>query len=168
MSIKLDSLTERYAVRRLTRDDLPALLALCRTNPLYYQHMHLQPTLENLAEALTALPPGKAAADKYFVGFWQGEKLAAILDLITGYPAPTTAFFGWFMLDAAYQGAGEGSRLLQELLRGLRAAGFQRVRLAYIKGNPQSEHFWRKNAFFPTGEEPAAERYTMVVLQRLL
>ncbi len=38
---------------------------------------------------MTALPPGKAMEDKWFVGFYDGDCLIAVMDLILNYPPPT-------------------------------------------------------------------------------
>lgn len=165
MSLPIETFSSRYAVRRLTAADLADMLALCRGNPLYYRYMKTEPTLANLAETLTALPPGTTEEQKNICGYYQGERLLAILDLIEGYPDAETAFLGWLIVDREAQGAGLGSALTAELFAALRPA-FRRVRLGYVKGNPQSEHFWRKNDFLPTGEERAGEDYTVVVMQR--
>lgn len=168
MPLMFESFSSRCQIRRLTEEDLPQLLELARSNPVYYEHMHLQPTLENLREDLTALPQNreKTLDDKYFLGYYQKERLLAVLDLIAGYPTEDTAFIGWFMVEKAAQGSGLGTALIEELLDALGAAGFRHVRLGRVKGNPESEGFWRKNRFLPTGAETDAGAYTIVVLQR--
>lgn len=143
-----------YAVRPLTQADLPDMLTLCRGNPLYYRHMGFDPSLENLARDLTALPPGKAPADKTFAGLYEPQtgRLAALLDLIAGYPAPGAVYIGWFILDRSLQGRGEGSALIRRLLAGLAAQGVRSVHLGVIKSNPQALHFWQKNGFCPAAD----------------
>lgn len=138
-----------YTVRPLTEKDLPAMLALCRGNPLYYRHMGFAPSLENLARDLTALPPGKTPADKAFVGLYEPQtgRLAALLDLIAGYPAPDAVYIGWFILDPSRQGRGEGTALVGRLLAGLAGMGFCSAHLGVMKSNPQALHFWQKNGF---------------------
>ena len=122
--LALEVLTTGYVLRPVTEAELPALLALCRSNPQYYRHCPPQPSLEGLARDLAALPPGKTAEDKYYLGYFDDARLIAALDLITGYPSPDTAFIGFFMLDASAQGCGLGSRLVSELFDGLAAQGF--------------------------------------------
>lgn len=168
MRLPIEQISARYAVRPLEEADLPAILALCQGNPTYYEHMHLQPTLENLAESMTALPPRKTPEDKYFFGCFQEGRLLAVLDLITAYPNPETAFLGWFILDKTHQGAGNGTALISELLDFLRAHGFRYLRLGYVKGNPESEEFWYRNQFAPTGIETDGGGYTIVVMQKEL
>lgn len=96
---------------------------------------------------MQALPPEKTAADKYYVGYFDSGGLAAVLDLILGYPQEGTALIGFFMVDAARQGTGLGSRLVSEAAACLRAAGLSRLRLGVDRGNPQSFAFWTKNGF---------------------
>lgn len=166
--LPMENISARYAVRPLTAADMPDLLVLARGNPLYYEHMHTRPTLGNLTRDLTALPPRKTLDDKYFLGYYQGDRLTAALDLITGYPDRSTAFIGWFILDPSVQGQGEGTALIGELLAFLKDRGFSSVRLGRVKGNPQSKRFWEKNGFAPTGVETDGGGYTIVVMRREL
>ena len=72
MRLDINAFFPGYRVSPLGEADLAAALALCQSTPLYYRHFGIQPTLENLREHLTALPPGKALEDKFFLGLWQG------------------------------------------------------------------------------------------------
>lgn len=167
MALSFSSLSSHYAVKRLSEEDLPDVLSLCKGNPTYYAHMKTAPTLENLREVLSALPEGRTMDHKYFVGFYEGGRLAAILDLITGWPNRDTAFIGWFMVHKDFQGAGTGSAIIGGVLTALKEH-FAYARLGYVKGNRQSAGFWLKNQFLPTGEESEREDYTVVLMQRML
>ena len=125
--------------RTLTEADLPSVLALCESNPRYYQHFGEPPTLENLAGSMRALPPGCTPSQKSFLGFFDADELAAILDLVRGYPDEGCAYVGLFMVAASRQGRGLGTTLVEHVLDGLRGQGFSRVRLAYIEGNDQAD-----------------------------
>ena len=169
MPICVETLLKTCRAKRLGEADLPAAYSLCAGNPLYYFYMHSEPSIESLRQDLTALPPEKGPQDKYFLGLYSEDRLWAILDLIDGYPEPSTAFIGFFMAEQSIQGKGIGSALIQELLSALRRAGFSKVRLAFVKGNPQSEAFWKKNGFLPTGAEIRKEEgYTAVVMEHPL
>lgn len=162
------ALSSRFAVRALGPQDLPAALVLCLGNPLFYQHCPPAPTPEGLAEDLTALPPRKTMADKHYVGFFDGDQLVALLDLIEGYPTPDIAFIGFFMLDVTRQGQGLGSDMVEELCRALADRGFSAVRLGWVRGNEQATHFWHKNGFVETGATNVTDAYTVVVAERPL
>ena len=107
--------------------------------------------MESLANDLVECPPGKELSDKYFLGFWDKERIVAILDLIDDYPIAEIAYIGLFMVDSRLAGQGLGSKIMAELLSQL-ATHFRKVRLGYVANNPQSSHFWSKVGFCPTGE----------------
>ena len=107
--MQLQSLSRRYTVRQLMETDVDAMLALCSGNPQFYRYHPPMATKASILDDLQAVPPGKTLSDKYFIGFYDGETLAAMMDLITGYPNPATAYIGLFMVDAAQQGRGTGS-----------------------------------------------------------
>lgn len=153
----LQTLSRRYNVRRLTQTDADAILTLCSGNPQFYRYHPPMVTKASVLDDLQALPPGKTLADKYFVGFYDGETLVAIMDLISGYPNPSTAYIGLFMVDAAQQGRGTGSALIAECKQALRAERFTALCLAIDEGNPQSKAFWQKNGFVLTGKRTPNE-----------
>ena len=142
-----------YAVRPLTAADVDVILALCTGNEQFYRYHPPLATQESILEDMTALPPGKCAADKHYLGFFDGETLVAVLDLIECYPQDDTAYIGFFMTKKERQGCGLGTALISELLDELRRERFRKIRLAVDKGNPQSKAFWEKNGFALTGEE---------------
>ncbi|HFI0634442.1 TPA: GNAT family N-acetyltransferase [Streptococcus suis] len=147
----ISNLSSRFQVRKLTEADLEQVLTLYQTNPLYFEHFPPLPSLESLANDLVDCPPEKDLSDKYFLGFWDKERLVAILDLIDGYPTEDTCYIGLFMVDAYFSGQGLGTSIIAELLPQL-ATRFKKVRLGYVESNPQSSHFWSKVGFCPTGE----------------
>ncbi|MCQ8260842.1 GNAT family N-acetyltransferase [Streptococcus suis] len=147
----ISNFSTRFQVRKLTEADLEQVLALYQTNPLYFEHFPPLPSLESLANDLVDCPPGKSLSDKYFLGFWEHNRLVAILDLIDGYPTAEIAYIGLFMVDANLSGQDLGSRIMAELLSQL-ATYFKKVRLGYVESNPQSSYFWSKVGFCPTGE----------------
>ena len=138
--MKLD-FSQKYAVRPLTAGDVDKILALCAENEQFYRYHPPLATRESVLEDMTALPPGKCAADKHYLGFFDRETLVAVLDLIERYPQDDTAYIGFFMTKKERQGRGLGTALIGEL------------RLAVDRGNPQSKAFWEKNGFALMGEE---------------
>ena len=168
MTMDITKITRDYTVKKLGEEDFPAILALYGSNPQYFSAMNQAVPEEGLEEDLEAVPAGKTLEDKYWLGFWQEEKLAATLELVTSYPEENTAYIGLFMMDAARQSQGEGSRLMADLFAWLKEGGFAWVELSYSYGNPQSERFWFKNGFFPTGAMRQMEDYVAISLQKHL
>ena len=70
------------------------------------------------------------------------------------------------MTDVSVQNTGTGSQIIHDLCAYLARIGMVSVRLGWVKGNPQSEHFWHKNGFKETGVTYDTENYTVIVAQR--
>ena len=47
-------------------------------------------TKESILEDMKALPSKMTYKDKYYIGFWEGETLIAVMDFITNYPNDNT------------------------------------------------------------------------------
>ena len=117
---------------------------------------------------MRALPPGKSVEDKFYLGYFDKDRLVAVMDFIRGYPDSETGFIGFFMTNAAIQHKGVGSELIGELCRCLRGQGYRAIRLGWVKGNSQSENFWHKNGFQETGVIYETDNYTVIVAERKL
>ncbi len=92
MTIQIKNITDKYKIKKFTEGDITEIYELCKANTTYYSYMKMEPTLENLAEVLTELPPGKTLEDKYFIGFYMDDQLIALLDLCTGFPDDVAAY----------------------------------------------------------------------------
>ena len=160
--------SNQFQVRRLDQNDIEAVFALCSRNSLYYQYCPPSVTRQSIIEDMKALPPDKDLADKYYLGYFSEKKLIAVMDFIASFPEETTAFIGFFMTDVSVQKMGIGSSIIDELCAYLPDAGFIRIRLGWVKGNPQAEHFWHKNGFAETGVTYESNGYTVVAAQRKL
>ncbi len=165
--MNIQGLSKVYKVSIIKESDVSAVYELCLGNPQYYEYCPPAVSMESIRADMQALPPGKTEKDKYYIGFWSGEKLVAVMDLILEYPDKKTAFIGFFMMDAAMQYKGIGSDIIEGVCRYL-TKKFSYVRLGYVKGNMQSEHFWIKNKFKPTGTVTQTKDYEVVVMQRAL
>lgn len=167
--LDVKSFSDKYSVRKLAESDAETVAALCSKNTLYYEYCPPFVTRESVIDDMKALPPGKTFDDKYFAGFFDGDKLIAVLDLIVGYPNDKIAFVGFFMTDASIQGRGAGTEIIDCLCRYFSSVGFDSVRLAWVKGNPQAEHFWLKNGFKKICESTRnSNEYVVIIGERTL
>lgn len=146
-------LPPNYSVRKLqpVDADIKKIYALESSNPLFYQYHPPFVTRQSILDDMAALPPGKTMADKFYIGFFDGETLIAVLDLILAYPDKHTAYIGFFMVDKSHQKQGTGSRLVADIEVAVRKEGMRHIRLAIDEGNPQSHAFWTKNGYTPCG-----------------
>ena len=167
-AIEVERLSTEYSVRKLTEADIPAILNLYRGNPDYFVHCPPAASTESVCEDMTALPPGKSKGDKYFVDFFKGCELIAVMDLIAQYPDKETAFIGLLMVDEKFQHAGVGTDILSDSLRCLQDADYTRIQLGYVKSNQKARAFWFKNGFHPSGLEQRQALYTVVSMEKYL
>ena len=143
----LSKLSTQYHVRSMKDSDADALLAFCLRNDQYYRYCGKQPSRELILHDLHTTPPNTSPDAKYYVGFYEGDTLVAIMDLIDGYPDSDTAFIGFFMMNRQLQGRQIGSSIIQQLCLYWKETGMKRVLLGIDKENPQSNAFWAKNGF---------------------
>lgn len=160
--------SNHYTVRKLQTEDIDAVFELCRKNVLYYAYCPPPVTRESVSEDMTALPPNTSIEDKYYVGYFREEKLIAVLDLIDRYPETGIVFIGFFMTDTAVQKSGIGTSIISELIGYLKSCGVHAIRLAWVKGNPQAEHFWLKNGFVPVKETTSTAAATVILAEKKL
>ncbi|MBQ3575020.1 MAG: GNAT family N-acetyltransferase [Clostridia bacterium] len=145
--IDIRKFSDSYAVRRLDAADVDMILSFCRENTQYYEYCGRETDAEQIKNDMCIAPPGIPAEQKYYIGFFDGSMLAAVMDIIDGYPDPETAFIGFFMMKKGLQGRGIGSGIVSGVFAYLKTFGFERCRLGIDQDNPQSNRFWRKNGF---------------------
>lgn len=166
--MEISKLSKQYKVRKLDTNDIKEVYELCRQNTMYYEYCPPFITMESVKEDMEALPPGKTYEDKYFLGYYEEEKLVAIMDLIEKYPNDTTLYIGLFMTSVSIQGKGIGTAIIQELCDYGKVEGYERIELAWVKGNPQAERFWKKNGFCPLGERRSNAAEHVIAAERKL
>ena len=165
--LDIEAFSKHYSVKRMHLEDASMIYEMTRQNLQYYEFCGRENVVEDIENDLVICPPGKSLEEKYYVGFFDGETLVAVMDFIDGYPDETTAYIGFFMMNQAYQGRGIGTKIVSELFEYLKETGFEKVSLGYEKSNPQSSHFWKKNLFHAV-REVMQEDAIIVVAERVL
>lgn len=142
----MQTLLPDCSVRKLqpVNADIEKIYVMASQNTLFYQYHPPFVTWQSILDDMSALPPGKTMADKFYIGFFDGAALAAVVDMILAYPDETTGYIGFFMVDKSRQGQGIGSRIVADIENTMRNNGMRHSRLAVDKGNPQSYSFWTK------------------------
>ena len=167
MNIEINQLSHKYAVRKMSERDIPLIYEMCLKNPQYYQYCDKQPSMELIRRDLEITPPGIIISQKYYVGFFCGDALIAVLDLYDGFPQKEYAYIGFFMMNPDFQGKGIGSQIVLEVTEYLKKKGYRVLRLGIDKDNPQSTHFWRKNQL-EVIKEVKQDEGTILVAERKL
>ena len=166
--MQVELLSDRYRVHTLTDKNIDEIYHLLSKNILYYEYCPPFVTWQAIQENMRILPPGKVIDDKYYIGFYQGEKLIAIMDLIDGYPEKMIVYIGFFMTDVSIQNKGIGTQIIDYLCRYFSELHYESISLAWVKGNPQSEHFWLKNGFTPLRETSSDVADEVILAEKIL
>lgn len=152
INMEVRALSKRYYVRELGENDVDMIHDMSSKNHTFYQYHPPFVTKESILADMAALPPGKSADDKFYVGYFEKESLVGIMDLILDYPEKGIAFIGLFMVNTQYQNSGVGSEIIGEVIMCLKSLSYKEIRLGVDKGNPQSHAFWTKNHFAAISE----------------
>jgi len=146
-SLDIEALSTSHQVRRITQADISDVYALCKSNQKYYECINSAPTVESLTEIISQIPDGAGTDDKYFVGFYEHDRLISVLDLITGYPEKDDAFIGWFMVDGKLQRHGIGSQIFADVRAAMAGQGYDYLSLSCEKENAEAIAFWQSQGF---------------------
>ena len=72
------------------------------------------------------------------------------------------------MMNVEKQKKGIATQIITELCEYLHEENYKYVQLAWVKGNPQAEHFWTKNKFQAIRETKANTNDIVLLAQRNL
>ncbi len=142
------------------------ILRLSESNPMFYEYCPPFVTRESILNDMKALPQGKTDAEKYYIGFFEGPKLIASMDMVFAFPVDETVYIGLFLVDHDVKGYGIGYIIIEEYAEYIRPLGKKTIQLAFAKGKPQREAFWQKNVFVRTGKEVQYYGYIAVCMKR--
>ncbi len=168
IKIDIERFSEVFNVRKLNVDNLEEIYNLCKMNTFYYEHCPPFVTKQSILKDMELLPPKKSIEDKYYIGYFDGNRLIAVMDFINAYPFDDFCFIGFFMLDIKMQNKGLGSAIIDELLQYISKMGFKGVRLAWVETNYKAEKFWKNKGFSETGDKNITDEYTGVIAERSL
>ena len=102
--IDIKKLSKRYTVRKLNLDDVQMIYAFCKRNTQYYEYCGKEPSIELIEKDIEITPPGIPIEQKYYIGFFDNDKLVAVMDLVDGYPTCDYVYIGFFMMVVFEQG----------------------------------------------------------------
>lgn len=166
--MNINELSKNYKIRYLNENDSDIIYDLYKDNVQYYKYCPPMVNKQTALDDLKALPPNKEYKDKYYLGYFIKDKLIALLDLIDKYPDDKTIWIGLFMMNKAYQGKGIGSSIINDLSIYIKSLDYKYLKLAWVKGNKQSENFWLKNGFVSSGVEKNKGKYSVIEAYKTL
>lgn len=143
-----------YRIRRLASEDAPLLQDLWMRCTDFHELQEGEPTRDTAGmEDLAALPPGKAADDKFAFGISVHERLVGYADLVRDYPVPGEWSLGLLLVDPQVRSRGLGSRVYAALAGWAREQGADSVLIGVPEHNPGAARFWRRQGFEEMGRQ---------------
>lgn len=162
-------LLPEWEIRPVEEQDVTPVLTLMQTDPAFFALGGKQPTAGSIRDDLVCLPPRCTQAQKHYLGLWKNEQLAAVLDMVEGYPRAHTLFIGLFFLDPAQRRQGTGHMVIDAVIQAAHRAGFSRIRLACLLNNPNGHAFWEAMGFRDLREGQLLDGSASVwIMERLL
>ena len=158
--LDIGALSTSHQVRAITPEDISDVYELCRSNRKYYEYINGAPTVESLTRIISRVPEGADSGGKHFVGFYQGDRLVSVLDLICGWPDGNDAFIGWFMVDGSLQRQGIGSQIFADVRAAMAAQGYDGLSLSCERENAEAIAFWQAQGFRAEGGDSTSIRFT--------
>lgn len=141
-------------MRQLTAEDLPILQVFLESDPDYARRVTgSAPAPDEAVDLVSSVPPGVAPDQKLVLGVFDDAGLAAVVDVLRGWPQPSVVHIGLLQvhLDRKRQGVG---RRAHELLLGW-IGGWPEIttlRAAIVATNSDhAEPFWMAQGYRPSG-----------------
>lgn len=145
--IDIHKLSQKFTVRKLVEDDVNMIYEFCKKNQLYYQILNQKVSKESIVNDMNITPPDIPISQKYYIGFFEKEKMICLMDLIDGHPDEKTAYIGFFMIEKELHNQGIGTQIINYTSSVLHELGFTHCRLGVDQNNSIGIHFWQKNGF---------------------
>ncbi len=164
--LNVEAFSTEYAVRTIREEDTADVYKFCKSNILFYESLRNSHASENLTEFMTKLPENKKEKGRHCVGFYDENKLIAVMELILGYPENSDALIGWFMVDGSLQCQGIGSRIFADVRAALKGYGFEHISLKCVQENAQAMTFWQEQGFAVNGQPENKGEYNVVMLEK--
>ena len=127
---------------------------------------------EDVDDFFLGLPPGRSLEDKHPLGFFVGERLVGVADVVRGWNSPNKAIIGLLLFVPESRSVGNGRdacSMIEQYVREWHCV--DTIRIAVVDCNTRALSFWHRNGFVETGERRSKEfPYTgdRVVLEKLL
>lgn len=137
-----------YSIRLLFSDDCGQIFSFLDENRDYF-------LLENGRSPVPAdgqsfiedLPPNKPPSDKFAISFEKDNRIAALVDLVRGYPEEHIWWIGLLLIHPSSRGMGLGSRIIHLLDHLVFALGGREIRLGVLSENDPGFQFWKTMGF---------------------
>ena len=132
----------------LSIEDRAAVQALAEACEDYYLETDgHRPGPAEAHSILSEAPEGRDARDKHVFGLRDSNGLAALADVVHGWPDPETWMIGLLLVSPDHRDHGLGGHLVEELAQEAAAAGAGRLRVGVLAERAAAVRFWERHGF---------------------
>lgn len=139
----LIELLPKYKIKKITKDDYNDIYNLELSNIDFYMCTQGHAiTYEEAIQDTIELPPNTLAEQKYYIGFYDNDKLIAVMDYIEHYPSNGIVWIGFFMIDNSVKRKKLGTKIITEFIKSLKKNDISKLQLGCFETNVVGLGFW--------------------------
>jgi ribosomal protein S18 acetylase RimI-like enzyme len=158
-----------FTVSRLTMDDVENIQKFLETCSDYsILENGRPPQAGDSIKLMTEVPPNKPFEDKFLFAIENKNTIAAILDVLLGYPGENILWIGLLLIHPDMRGKGLGRKIIQSLTEVLKRTEFTEIQLGVLKENQAGYKFWQNIGFQQIDLKPARQfghkTHTVIVM----
>lgn len=134
---------EGYDIKPITEENYMEVMGVYESNQEYSklsEGREVEP--EDCLSCIREIPPGFDLSSKFFVGLWENNKAAAVLDFLIGYPNKENVWIGLLMIHGDMQGKSLGRKIASAVFEATENMGFSSVQLGVLDNNIKALSFW--------------------------
>ena len=171
---KIDMELPGYIIRSVELNDASEIQSLFQSDPSYFEIVQgARPGPSEAQSLVTTLPKGKDHSDKFvYIIFDRHGALAAVIDLIRGYPESGFWFLGLLFVAPWTRNIGLGTLIIDAICAHVKQEGGHAVRLGVVRGNVRARALYERKEFHFIYESERTETngftVTVDVLERAL
>lgn len=142
--IKIDN----FSAKLLSKDDLLMVQKFFENNSDFFVMTDGKtPTPNKAEETFNLLPDRKTADDKFWIGLFDNDNLAAFVDMVQNYKTENQWTIGLYLVDKNYRRQGLATKLLNNLENMLLSLRVESLRIVVQEQNVCGLAFWQKMNF---------------------
>lgn len=139
----LQELLSEYKIKIISEEDYDNLYNLELSNIDFYMCTQGRAvTYEEAVQDTIDLPPNTTQNQKFYICFYDNEKLVAIMDYIEHYPSKGIVWIGLFMTDITVKRKKLGTKLISEFIQALKKNDIHKLQLGCVDSNNVGMQFW--------------------------
>ncbi len=130
------------------------------------------PDASRVDDFFTSMPPGYTLADLSCIGFFLGDEIAGIANVLRRWNAPNKAIIGLLLFHPNFRRRGLGAVAVKQIEQLARTwPDITRLRIGVVETNAEALPFWQAQGFVRNGEiKPGGDRFTadIIILEKPL